>query len=503
MKPSDHLHQLIRSMSAAEQRHFTLNARRYSPSGEDKKYVQLFKAIAKQAVYNEALVKSRLSDTIPSKNFASWKRHLLAYLEAAIREFHAGKDSEELVHEYMRDAELMHRRGLWARARKKIADSKAIALRLGDFLALLKINEVERRLVIEFDQRQIEQKTKTLMAEASDYLEKLQTEWMYAALFEEVRLLVRLKFDSRDLMVVERLPSLLRDARLHPQPSFPNFRAQRYHHQARAFVFHLANQPENELQAYVELRALWDAYPFFKKTYPKLYKLSLANYLHVANKLKRWEDFPSVLDAMAALPPENFNEAAEDFQTIEFFRYLYLIDTRQLQQALELIPRIQTGLLRFSVKINHARWLSFQLNMALTYFLNGQIQDAKIHVENIISASKSDHRTDAQSLARLLEPILIFEMGDPNLAHYRLQALREWLRTHERLFDFEKLVISRLEAILNAGPSGLLVLFERFHQELQVLRTTQPHLQGLDVIAIWVDARRTQRPLPIAVAAFQ
>jgi hypothetical protein len=496
MKPREDLFDLIHSMSAAERRHFKLNAQRYSPIGMEKKYVLMFDAMARQNQYDEAALRLELTAEIPAKSFTSWKRHLLEYVETAIREFHAGKESIESVQENLRDADLMFRRGLWARAQRKIAESRAIAHRMGDLLALLKIIETERRLVIQFQQKGIEAKMKALMQEARETMAHLQREQAYAEIFDEIGLLVRLKFDPRNPEVVEKVPRFLADPRLQPTTAFPNFRSERYYHQARAFLYHLADMPVQEFETYHILRQRWEAHPAFKQAYPKQYKLALTNYLNAAFKLGRWDHFPAVRAAIAAMPPENKDEAAEEFQTVEFYHHLYLLDRRELKAALALIPTIESGLRQYQAKVNHARWLSFRINIALTYFMNGDTAAAYGQINKILSQAKSDQRTDAQALAKLLEPILIFELHDATMAHQKLHALKEWLRTNERLYAFERILLSNLEQLFNATLERQTAIYHQLQAALKTIQQQGKAIQGLEVIAIWAEAKATNKPIP-------
>jgi hypothetical protein len=495
MKPKEDLFDLIQSMTHAERRHFKLNARRYSPSGHEKKYVLLFDAVWRQAVYDEMTLRELLTDEIGEKSFGSWKRHLMRYVETAIREFHAGKNDDEVVYEKLRDADLMYRRGLWARAHKKIMESKEAAERMGDLLALLKINETQRRLVIEFEDKRVAEKIAALLAAEQEIMTMLSIEQAYAQIFEEVCLLIRLKFDPRDLEVTQRVPALLADPRLQPTGLFPNFRAQRYYHQTRAFVFHLADLPAQELQEYVDLLQLWEDQPSFRTAFPKMYKLSLTNYLHALNKSGKWDDLRKVLDAMTGLPAENRDEAAEDFQTVEFYRLMYYLNSRQLQRAQDLLPRIEDGLKEFGAKVNQARWLSFKVNMAMTYFVCDDRRRAHQEIDAVLSHPKSEHRSDAQTLARLLEPLLVFDLGDAPLAYQKLHALREWLRTHGRLYDFERIVLSRLEQLFNAPETGQGAMFQDLERALFAFQATHASVQGLELLLLWAKARAAGKPL--------
>ncbi len=495
MKLREALFDLIQSMTPAERRHFKLNARRYSPSGHEKKYVLFFDAVAAQKDYDEPLLRRTLAAEIPETSFTSWKRHLLKYVEITIREFHAGKDNTEAVYEALRDAELMYRRGLWDNARRKIAASKDIAERLGDLLALLKINETERRLALEFEVKFVEEKIETLRAEAANIMSMLQTDQAYSEIFERTCLLVRLKFDPRNPQVIAQVPILLQDDRLQQRASFPSFRSQRYFHQARAFLYHLANKPEQEYEEYLALLKHWDDNPYFKAVFPKMYKFALTNFLHVLIKLGKWDACPSVFAAVEKLGAENNDEAAEDFQTIEFYRHLFFLDSRQLKSAIKMLPTLEKGLVRFAAKINHARWLSFKVNMAITLFLSGEAKAAQHQIEQILSHPKSEHRSDAQTLARILEPVLIYDLGEAQLAFQKLHALREWLRTNERFYDFERMLLSKMELLFNAAASKQAEVLGGFKAELRKIHLQGQIIPGADLLLLWAEAKQARKSL--------
>jgi hypothetical protein len=274
-------------------------------------------------------------------------------------------------------------------------------------------------------------------------------------------------------------------------------------------VFHLANLPAQELQEYVDLLQLWEDQPYFRAAFPKMYKLSLTNYLHAVNKAGEWEALREVLDAMTGLPADNRDEAAEDFQTVEFYRLMYYLNSRQLQCALDLLPRIEHGLKEFGAKVNPARWLSFKVNMAMTYFVCDDRRRAYGEIDGLLSHPKSEHRSDAQTLARLLEPLLVFDLGDAPLAYQKLHALREWLRTHGRLYEFERIVLSKLEQLFNSAETGQVAIFKDMADVLSVFQATHASVQGLELLLLWAQARAAGLPLrsmyeaaqPIAASA--
>lgn len=491
MQPSSDLFDLIKSLSIQEKRYFKLFAKRYSPNGQEKKYLQLFKAIEKQSLYDETSLKANLAGEISAASFGSWKRHLHSYVEQALREFHAGKDSVEVVHELLRDAELMTRRGLWNRAHKKIAEAKKMATKLDDNLSLLKINESERRILLEFGKAGIAEEMAALLDQAVKFMQRLQEEQALAALFDDICLLIRLEFDPRSKLVASSLPRLMGDPRLAPDVALSGFKARRYYHQARAFLFHLSGDRKAELSEYEALLDHWDQYSYLKVIHPKLYKLSLTNYLHAANKMMHWGRFPEVLSAVGSLPADNLDEEAEDFQTVQFYQHLYYLDTHQLKQSLEMIPKLEAGLHRYAPKINVARWLSIQINIAFTHFLNEDMVAASTSLEGILTHARSEHRPDAKALARLIDPIVTLELEGEDRCQQKVHALREWLRMHQRLQEFERLVVTHLDWLTNSAPTSKRMYFGKLTDALEVILRQPAPPPGAEVVYLWAKARAT------------
>lgn len=499
MKPSEDLFELIHSMSQAERKFFRQGTKRYAPDNPDKKYLLLYQAILGQTQYDELALKTSLQATISEGNFASWKRHLLEMVEHAIREYHAGKDQSERTHELIRESELLMRRGMWQRSRKKLDESKALAIKQEDFLSQIRINELERRLSIEFERKELTNTIQRLLKEWQRLEIQLQEEHAYVALFDQISTLMRSKFNPHDPSVAEQIQPYLAHPLLQPTAKPNTFRAQRMHHQARAFLFHLAKRNADEYAEYLVLLALWDSRPDFARSHPRLHKLALTNFLQSATKLDRLEEFPRILALMAAIPPENTNEAAEDFQTIELNHLLYHHNRYQLEEAIALFPRIEAGLKTYAVKINHARWLSFRMNMALIYFWAEKHADARRQIDLILDHPKSEHRLDVQALARLWEPILLFELLGADVAGDRLHALREWFRSKKMLLPFEKLVLSHFQALVNAKKAGLAATFQAFATALKTHRQTHGHANGIDEITVWAESRAQGIQMPVVL----
>lgn len=500
MKPSEDLFELVHSMTKAERKHFTQHANQYGAEGQTQKYLLLYKAVASQKQHDEAQLQKAVKGFITEKSFPSWKRHLLEALERSIREFHAGRDSAERVHEMLREAELLAQRGMWARSIRKTADCKKIALRMQDFLSLMRINGIERRQALEFDKQKMRERIEELISEWKDYSTKLDEEQAFAQIFDRLCTIIRRNFDPRDPKMEEELAPFHGEPLLHHGVRPFSFWAGCCYRQSRAFYFHLSERVQEEYQAYLDLIQFWEANSYFKSLRRKAYKLALTNYLHSAFKMSRHEEIPEVLDKMALIPAENYNEQAEDFQTRELYRLLYAYNKRQYHEATAMIPQIEQGLVTYKAKVNEARWLAFKTNFMIFFFLTGRFTEALGQVKQVLERPRSEHRKDLQALVRLFEPLLYFEVAktdkEVESVRHNVHALREWLHYHQRDHEFELLVLKHLQKLTNAIESEKQACFQAAHADFLGLESkTEVSPFGLYELILWTGARAEGRTL--------
>src|SRR5687767_10992763 len=98
---------LIKSMSKAEKRFFTMNAMIYE--GE-KNYVKLFNAIDKQDTYDEQKLRKELADESFVKHLRNEKHHLYEMILKSLRtQYQAGAPSIQ-IRNLLQDAEMLQSR---------------------------------------------------------------------------------------------------------------------------------------------------------------------------------------------------------------------------------------------------------------------------------------------------------------------------------------------------------------------------------------------------------
>ena len=500
MKTLDSLHRLIKSLTKAEKRYFSLMASRYEKEGggkEKKNYQALFDAMDRMEEYDEDKLKHKFRHESWINNFASEKRYLFDFLEKSLRNFHTEKGIESRLQMVLEIAELLRNRKLFDRCRRKLKAIKKEATQYEIIHILLKVNAIERKLVKELSLNNQENELKKLIQEKESYLETLQVEQSYLDLYDQISLIARIEYMARSSETLQRIEAIYDTTLL--QVSHPNstFYARRLYHLCRAHFFQLTGNVEAEYNEYQQILRDWEASPHMMSYQRKEYKHALSNYMAVCKKVEKFESYPTIFKKFNAFPARNPDEEGEDFQALFFYQLIYFLNTNQFDAALKLVPLIETGINKHGDKINESRKLSFFINLTLLHFFVEQ-PSAALHWQRKITQRKaSGHRKDLQILAEILEPVLHFELGNTELSQYRNRSVSDKLKRHQRLLSFEKLILTAIKDIVNLLPQNRPQRFSILHQDLLAFKAEKKALlpPGFHDLLVWAESRATNQPM--------
>ena len=110
MKYSEDLHELIHSMSKNEKRYFILNS---SLQKGNKIYLQLFKAVEKQKIYDEKHIKDKYINEKFIKNYAINKNYLYSLLMKSLVHYNSPKSVDGQIHSLISECSIFFRKALY------------------------------------------------------------------------------------------------------------------------------------------------------------------------------------------------------------------------------------------------------------------------------------------------------------------------------------------------------------------------------------------------------
>ncbi len=147
MKNSEHLFFLIKSLSKAEKRNFTLSAGIYSKA-EKNNYVLLFEEIDKMETYNHQALVEKLSNTVSKNNIPALKLQLGNLILKSLRNIEVIGNKENELSRRVDYIRILYEKGLYDQAKKKLKNSKKLAIELNNFVQIMRIDKIEYQIAL-------------------------------------------------------------------------------------------------------------------------------------------------------------------------------------------------------------------------------------------------------------------------------------------------------------------------------------------------------------------
>ena len=502
--PNSDLFRLIKTFSKAEKKHFRIWAdRTQKKDGGKKNYLLLFSEIDKMTVYDEEVLKHKFRESPLGNHFSSEKRQLMTQLEHFLTIHLGDRQMNGRLRGLLLEAEILQRRKLFNRCRKKLKKLKEEASVVEALPILIEVNRVEVKLVKQFQIGKVWDELENLIFEKNELLKRLNEEQEFVNLYDRISVLMRTEYNTRASEVLVQIDKLANDPLL-KSVDFPTFLAERMFYSCCSLLAHMRGDSKAEYGAYNKLVQLWESRPEIIKYEQLPYKLTLFNFLTCCATLARFAPFPSVLRKIRELKPSNLEEEAEDFQGIYFYELLLYMNTGQFDKAIGLIPAVEMGIRKHRNKITDARRLAFMTNLVFLYLIQGLPQKALKWNRIITDAKPSDQRKDLQLQAVLLEPLLLVETGDLDGAVYRIRSAREKLDRKDRRFEFESKVLTALSSLTRSADKKDTVVFESLVQELYQMYKNKEiaGIPGFSTYLLWAKSRAEHISMKEAALSF-
>ena len=299
MTPRDDLHQLIHSLTPAEQRYFKLHARLQESDGEWN-YMRLFESIAKQQVYDEGEIKEEFRGTKIGKNLAVEKHYLYMQLLKALRNFRARKRKDMELREMMDGMEILVEKGLEGPAWHLLQRAKKLARKLDQPLELVEIHFHERRMEKMVEQKRRGKSLDEMDGEGQMLVERLRNEVLFHSLYDRFSKLIATSHDLRKASRQETLQRALAHPLLQDDSHASSLPSRSLFHQIKANGAFLLGHTADALHHYRHIAELWRAQPHAIQRYPRRFLRILVNYMTGLENAGHYADIPPILREISA-----------------------------------------------------------------------------------------------------------------------------------------------------------------------------------------------------------
>lgn len=472
MKSSDNLFHLIKSLTKAEKRYFTLSALKNSA---DKNYTKLFSEIDRQtkgSIYNEQLIKERFKDEKFIKQLTFTKNYLYNLILKSLISFHSGNNIEARIYNLILSAKIFFKKSLYTDYFRNLETAKLLAEKTEKFGILLDIIKLQMRLVRLKDRKKY--RHRNLYDEEMKTIKKIENITEYSKLLNSYYKITKISDHARSKILYKETLSILDNPLLSKSKNALSVTA--------LDKYYLLTIYKNEFIENYDM--LFDTslkrFELYKKN-PAVFKSDLENkemlllywllyYSVVSGNFtyykKHINDFVNLLDT-------NLISACEVPDVIingDYLQSLYCYKKGNLKDAVKFAETIFVKIRSNESGQNKDDLLSFYFFYAKILFEFKSYLKALDVVKIIISHRYKDVRYDILSYSYFLEIFIHYELGNYQLAGSYILALSRKLSRHKEKELSEKIILKFFKEISSVTKISEEFVLKKYLEKFQKLR---------------------------------
>lgn len=188
------------------------------------------------------------------------------------------------------------------------------------------------------------------------------------------------------------------------------------------------------------------------------YATAVYNYLITSISLKRYNDHEIMLDKLRAIGKLNKNIAPLLKNNIAILmlnaELRFMLGTGSLDRLKDFHEEHAQFLLLQDVKRNPHVLLENYLMMAFAFLMNKELRTALKWNNILINCKVNDMREDVFSMARILNLIIHFELGNDIFLTYSMKSTHRYLEKLNTLKNFESLLLQFMKLLIELEKKG-------------------------------------------------
>lgn len=503
---SDHLFQLIKSLSKSEKRSFKLYCSRVGESA-DKKHLILFDLLDKQKVFDETKILSKAKDLNPQQ-LSNMKAHLYIQLLRVIKL----SNSKQVIDMQLRDlidyAQLLFNKCLYKQCVKMIDKAKEIAVKNDRSILLLDLLELEKNVVSQTIESNNINRVKGIIQETERVAESIKN----INIFSNLSLKLNSYYANIGFI---RNRKDFEDVKKYFYSTLPTYNEKKLSFHEKLYLyfsfvgyyFFIQDFAAGHRYAKKWVR-LFDDNP--EMIIPKLemYIKGLNSLMVAQFKQIQYNAFAETNKKLLAIPAIAGIKITDHVRLV-LFKYSYtnainLYFMRgDFKGGISLASGIEEGLEKFMSKLNKHALIIFYYKIACLYFGNDNYKKALHWLNKIINSKDVDLREDIHSFARILSLICHYELGNEELAEYQIKSTYSFLLKRGNLGLFQKIILSFLKNVIHYANNEktLIASFKNLKKELLPLERSPYDGKAFiyfDIIS-WLESKIEKRPVQVII----
>lgn len=499
--PSNKLFDLIKSLSGSEKRYFKLFIR--EPDDRSNKYLRLFDAIDQQVEFDEEALKEEVygGEEIESRKYSELKAYLYDLILKSLQSFDSKNSAQAKIKSQLLGIEALCKRSRFQGALQLLQKAAKQAKKYEFWNLLIEIYDWEKKIAYaQTEIAYLNRELPRIAAQEQDALQQLQWLGQYQNLF--FRLLVSLRLDAsqRDDTIREFRKSLDEHPLLTACPTGASHSVQILYLRIKAVVSYAQGKTVDFYEQSKACIALMESKPHFLKEDVSQYISALSNLVVSCGQLKKYEEVDQCLNKFLEITPITKDDELKIHRQYFMNKFALCIRQGDFEAGRSAMRKHQEVLARFnrySFQKNTFYFQYFYISFGL-----GDYEEAVTHLNEWLSLGSNEERQDLQSLSRILNLIIHYEMDNTLLLQSLARSAYRYLKKQSTVFEYERLMLQFFRQTNKAASKReLKQAFQGLRDALEDLferPQERAMLQLFDVLS-WVDSKILQVPFPAVV----
>lgn len=453
-KPSDSLYRLIKSLNKPEKRYFRIYASRHS-TGKNN-YLKLFDVIDQQKTYNEDALLKSIHGEVFARKFPIAKARLFETVLRSLDAYHANSSIDAQLKRQLHFAEILYKKSLYDQCQRILERAKHLASKHEKYSSLSEIVHWEKKLIEKDNYSGKEDADlQKILEEDAVIAGRIKNFNDYWNIKSRLFVLLNKKGKVRTKEELQKFKKIIDNTLLQKESKALSTETKYlFNHIYSAFYFGTGDYRKSYQHLKKNISLIETNTELFREE-PNLYFSLLTNTIYVGSQLKKYDEVKENMKKLKAIPETLDTKGNEDME-IKLFSSAYSIEITlyitlgEFEKGIQLVPKIEAGLLRFGEKLNPVRKAYFYFNIAVLYFGAGKFSTALKWINRLLNDNSINESQDIHCFAEIFNLIIHIELNNEDLIPYAVKSLQRYLSARHRVYRFENIFLDFVNQLMRA-----------------------------------------------------
>lgn len=450
MQPSDQLFRLIKSLDPSEKGYFKKFARSY---GKAQNYLLLFDAIDAQEVYDEQWLIQKFKKQPFVRQFSVAKHHLWELVLRALRQYRSEHSKFVRLNTLLENGEILFEKGMYEESMRSWDKAAKLAEEYDEKPFQLDIETARRRYYIDMTAGHWAEFTTPSFTRSrqllSAYGRTLDIQEKYVHIIHCIKSQPYFRTEEQK----REWQAFMDDPLLHPDHVPEDFYGKLYFYYIHNIYHLLCRDKEQALPWIRKVVELWEQNTELRDLEPVKYISAVNNYLTNLLFLGETEAYCAFFEAFTPPQTRSIATGAILFEHIWLMRSNYFHLRKDLDGLGRFIEETAHEVEQLAPYFNKVRLMIIRFTMASHYTMHGKPEYSNQLLEQIVDSREVALRKDLQSLARVLQMINHYSVGNLLLMEHLIRSAKHFMQKNDMYYDTEKLIFRHFGQLIRSPDS--------------------------------------------------